>query len=376
MHTERTIVVIAHHGLGDLLMTVPLLRACDRALAPGDRLLVLVKSAAEAAVLDLVPGTSRREPCMLGGGGATRMLRVARAAAALRRHRPLVLLAPHATDGTSMALLSRMVGAHCSVGPSGRFARLGFQRTVRIEPQMHKVQYYLRFAEAAGIPVEHEPDVRLDLPSGEREEARLSLGGPSTRRWVAIAPGSGAVEAHKRWPVPHFRRLVQDLLAHSPAISVVLFGSPAEAMLLRDIVGGVTTAATNRCRVVAEGDVRRALALLSHCAAVVTGCSGAAHMAAAADVPIVGLFGPTNPGFTGPFSRKLRVIRRALACSPCYRTDFVRGCGEPVCMSGIEPDAVLTAVLECLAGAPERRPPWLPTTNATAPAELPRAAVG
>jgi ADP-heptose:LPS heptosyltransferase len=375
MSTERTIVVVAHHGLGDLLMTVPLLRACDRALGAGDRLVVLVKSKTEASILDLVPTASRLEACPIGGGGARRALRVARVAAALRRRRPLMLLAPHATDGTSMAVLSRVVGARCSVGPGGSAGRFGFQRTVGVEPHMHKVQYFLRFAEAAGLPIEDEPDVRLRLPAIERDQARGRLGGPSSQHWVAIAPGSGVVEAHKRWPVPQFRRLVKNLLAHSPAISVVLFGSPAEAPLLHELVDG-RSAGEGRCRVVAESDVRRAVALLSHCHSVVTGCSGAAHMAAAADVPIVGLFGPTNPGFTGPFSPKLRAIRRDLTCSPCYRTDFIRGCGEPVCMSGIEPDTVLAAVLDSLAGAPARRSPWLPTTNATAPAELPRAAVG
>jgi heptosyltransferase-2 len=375
MSTERTIVVVAHHGLGDLLMTVPLLRACDRALAPGDHLVALVKSAAEAAILDLVPTASRLEACPIGGGGARRALRVARLAVALRRRRPLMLLAPHATDGTSMAVLSRVVAARCSVGPGGRADRFGFERTVGVEPNMHKVHYFLRFAEAAGLPPEDEPDVRLRLPPLEREQARGRLGGPSGQRWVAIAPGSGVVEAHKRWPVSHFRRLVQSLLAHSPTISVVLFGSPAEAPLLHELVDG-RSAGAGRCRVVAETDVRRALALLSHCASVVTGCSGAAHMAAAADVPIVGLFGPTNPGFTGPWSPKLRVIRRELACSPCYRNDFIRGCGAPVCMSGIEPDTVLAAVLDSLSGRPARPSPWLATTNATAPAELPRAAVG
>lgn len=375
MSTERTIVVVAHHGLGDLLMTVPLLRVCDRALAPGDHLVVLVKSAAEAAILDLVPTARRLEPVPIGGRGARRALRVARVAMALRRRRPSVLLAPHATGGASMAMLSRVVGARCSVGPSGRAGRFGFQRTVAVEPNMHKVQYFLRFAEAAGLPAEDEPDVRLRLPALERQQARGRLGGPSGQQWVAIAPGSGVVEAHKRWPVAQFRRLMSSLLAHSPALSILLLGSPAEKSLLRELADA-RSAGEGRCRVVAESDVRRAVALLSQCHAVVTGCAGAAHMAAAADVPIVGLFGPTNPGFTGPFSRKLRVIRRELACSPCYRNDFIRGCGAPVCMSEIEPDAVLAAVLASLAGAPAQSSPWLPTTNATAPAELPRAAVG
>jgi heptosyltransferase II len=369
MSTGRTIVVVAHHGLGDLLMTVPLLRACDRTLGAGDRLAVLVKSRVEAEVLDLLPTTSRLETYVIEGAGRARLARVARVAMSLRRRRPLALLAPHATDGPGMALVTRSIGARCAVGPGGRFAHLGFHRTVEVEPDMHKVRYFLRFAEAAGLSVSGEPDVRLAVPSADREEARRRLPGGPPRRWVAIAPGSGVIESHKRWPATQFRELIRRLLAHSPALSILLFGSPSEAELLHSL-----EEAGGRCLVAAEGDVKRALALLSECDAVVTGCSGASHMAAAVDVPIVGLYGPTNPGFTGPFSTKLRTLRAGLVCSPCYRKEFTRGCGDPVCMSAIAPDTVFAAVLDSLAGTPSRRAPWLATTNATGPAEPVRAA--
>jgi hypothetical protein len=99
----------------------------------------------------------------------------------------------------------------------------------------------------------------------------------------------------------------------------------------------------------------------------VTACSGIAHLASLADVPIVGLFGPTNPGFTGPFSDKLRVVKLNLPCSPCYGTDFVTGCGNAICMSMLYPEIVFDAVVESLKGKPSPPVPWVDTTDVREP---------
>jgi lipopolysaccharide heptosyltransferase II len=47
--------------------------------------------------------------------------------------------------------------------------------------------------------------------------------------------------------------------------------------------------------------------------------SGPMHIACAVGAPVVALFGPTAPWRTGPFGSGHSVVRRALACSPCFQ---------------------------------------------------------
>lgn len=79
---------------------------------------------------------------------------------------------------------------------------------------------------------------------------------------------------------------------------------------------------------------------------VVTTDSGPMHLAAGVGTPVVALFGPTNPGRTGPYGAGHRVIRRGLECMPCFR----KRCETGNCMREITVEEVFTATKEMLAG--------------------------
>ena len=87
--------------------------------------------------------------------------------------------------------------------------------------------------------------------------------------------------------------------------------------------------------------VRQAVtALLERATVVIANDSGPMHIAAALGVPLVTLFGPTNPVRTGPYGRPLTVLRLDLQCSPCYS----RECVHRSCLQWLTPDAVLDHV--------------------------------
>ena len=82
--------------------------------------------------------------------------------------------------------------------------------------------------------------------------------------------------------------------------------------------------------------------------AVISNDSGPMHIAAALGVPVVALFGPTDPEKTGPYgwkkNKNLKVIRTSVPCSPCFK----KKCKDPVCMSGITVEKVLEEIREYL----------------------------
>jgi heptosyltransferase-2 len=71
--------------------------------------------------------------------------------------------------------------------------------------------------------------------------------------------------------------------------------------------------------------------------------SGAMHVAAAAGLPVIGIFGSTDPEGTAPVTEQFTLIREPVSCSPC----FLRSC--PVdhrCMTRVRVDSVIAAALQ------------------------------
>jgi heptosyltransferase-2 len=106
---------------------------------------------------------------------------------------------------------------------------------------------------------------------------------------------------------------------------------------------------------VGRSSLREFFALASQCDALVSNDSGAMHVGYAVGVPVVAVFGSTDPALTGPPpGAAARIIRRELHCSPC----FERHCpeGHLRCLEDISPREVLQALKELL---PSRRAVFL-----------------
>jgi heptosyltransferase-2 len=98
--------------------------------------------------------------------------------------------------------------------------------------------------------------------------------------------------------------------------------------------------------------MRDLAALFSECSVFIGNDSGAMHVAAAADIPVIGIFGSSDPEGTAPVTQQFTLIREAVSCSPC----FLRRC--PVdhrCMTRITVDSVFSAAQQVrrAAGNPQ-----------------------
>lgn len=291
-------------------------------------------------------------------------------ALALRLHQVELLLAPQACGDWRMPLMAWLTGAKIRVGRENPLGNWGFNRVLPHydRQRLHKTRFYLQVAAAAGYAVGNNPSLRRLEPSIElrmhwRRELRLRPGDIL----VAVAPGSSAGETHKRWPTGHFAEFIARALARHPDWKCVLFGGAEERELLERIKAAIGAAIADRAFIVTEKVLERALAVLAESACVVTNCNGPAHMAALVGAPLVSIYGPTNAGNTAPFTSGIRVLSREYACSPCYRHEFLRGCGNPVCMTEITPDAVLNEVQISLSGQHGNWPVWRDTKAAVMP---------
>ena len=99
--------------------------------------------------------------------------------------------------------------------------------------------------------------------------------------------------------------------------------------------------------VAGKTSIRELMGILRRCAVLVTNDTGPMHMAQALGVPVVAIFGPTDPDATRPSGGGQSVIRTDVRCTPC----LLRACPiDHRCMTGISTDQVMTAVMRHIHG--------------------------
>jgi heptosyltransferase-2 len=116
---------------------------------------------------------------------------------------------------------------------------------------------------------------------------------------AAIHPGSGG--ARKRWPPDHFASLIRALRRnHTP----ILIAGPQDGEVVAQVI-----AAAGETPAVRDLSVAGLAAFLSACALYVGNDSGVTQLAGMLDVPIVALFGPTEPALWTPLGPRVVTLR-------------------------------------------------------------------
>ena len=213
---------------------------------------------------------------------------------------------------------SRLLSARIK-GPVRRVARHGLRRRIRVwfktgapPPKVVK-----RYSAAARAPISPRPWV---LSEGPRDT-------------LIICPT--AQHATKVWPAEKYVRLA----AHWDG-PVLLLGGPGDKRLFRRMVDGIGP----KCDSIAEDGFNRTLQALGRGKVAVGGDSGLLHLCAAAEIPVVGIFGPTRSD-DGFWCHRGVPVETDLPCRPCSR--FGSGScpiGDHLCMSSIEVGEVARAV--------------------------------
>ncbi len=142
----------------------------------------------------------------------------------------------------------------------------------------------------------------------------------------------------KNWPADRFAATARHLVDRHRA-SITLLGAPEDV----PVCATIAASQDGRCRNLAgQTSITGMGSILKTADLLISNDSGPVHMAAAIGTPTVVIFGPTDPGRTGPFGSGHRVLQSRHACQPCMN-DRCRHPDES-CIRSITVDEVLAAV--------------------------------
>ena len=316
------LLVFAPNWLGDAVMALPALTEIREAL-PAACLEVAARPSV-APLFTLVPGLDR--VVTLDQHSVGRVTRNQPYDAAL-------LL----TNSFNSARLARGAGISERWGYRADFRSPLLTRAIAQPPRVHQSDFYRHLVHQLGF-VGTKRDPAITVPDSRRAAARMLLAGQS---WdlrsplVAVAPGA-AFGGAKRWPTESFAAVVQHLAAEG--VRVVLIGTAGDRAAV-EVINGLRHRAT-AIDLVGRTDLAMLAGVLTQCRVLVTNDSGTMHLAAALDIPVVAMFGPTRERETHPIGPRHATLTNPVWCRPC----MLREC--PLthrCMTGISAARVLEA---------------------------------
>ncbi len=367
------ILVVKLATLGDLLLATPLLRTL-RARYPDARLDLLTSEAAAPLIVDsplidhlyqfdqrafASPAALASHPLAVG--------RLGPLALRLRATRyDVVVLAHHLTLPAGRLKYRALLAAIHPARSLGLDNGHGRFLTLRVRDEgfgaLHEAEYALALAAALDAPAAPENrGLRLE-DLGWQAPPATSLH-PGAAPQIALHAGGGAYSLARRWPASRYVDLAQALRAELGA-TITLLGGPEERALQAEILDAL---GRPRWANATFGGLapRRLAETLAASHLFIGNDSLPMHLAAAAGVPIVAIFGPSNARAWGPYlphapERAIVVRRDDLPCSPCvYRGHALgtpQGCPPRPCLTGLALDPVLLAARRLLRQPTARRP--------------------
>ena len=162
-------------------------------------------------------------------------------------------------------------------------------------------------------------------------------------KYVVISPGASARRRIKAWEERKFANLIL-LLKRTYGFNPVLVGGRDDVEQVARIIDAVREK-DDGVQVGPVVNLAGKVGLKDLCyvledASLFVGVdSGVMHLASSLDVPVVGVFGPSDPFYVGPQNERSAVVREEMECIPCY----LKGCADRTCMKRLDVEKVFDA---------------------------------
>jgi heptosyltransferase-2 len=256
------------------------------------------------------------------------------AAMRLLRRRPRFGVAVLFPNSLRAALEVWLSGIHQRAGYRGHWRSWLVNQIVREPrtpgPPTHQVHRYLGIAQDCGA----------DTTDAQLSQNVHQPTPPTDQTLLGLCPGAEYGPA-KRWLPERFAEAATAISAQAQ-VHWILFGTKNDNAIEEQIAKALGNSCTNR---IGQTTLEQLIDELRQCRLLLTNDTGAMHLAALLAVPVVAVFGSTEPRLTGPLGHGHIVLRHQVECSPC----FLREC--PIdfrCMNAVGAQEVTDAVMSIL----------------------------
>ena len=343
----KKILVRGPNWVGDAVMCVPALETVRRAF-PGSEISLLVRPAVGELFVGH-PGVDRviayeHRGMHAGWRGKFKL------AVSLRRERyDLALLFQNAFEA---ALLGVLAGIPLRYGYATDGRRLLLTHPVT-PPHgartLHQVHYYMDMLKPLGQETSPTKPVLHVTPEEQVRGARLLHEGGIQTSEVVIGLNPGSVYGGaKRWLPERFAEVADQLIVELQqrdirSVRCLIVGGPGEEELGQAVAQRMEANPLVLSGRTSLGELK---AIIKRCHLFVTNDTGPMHVANALGVPVVAIFGPTDPVATAPYNALHAIVRNPVNCSPC----LLRECPiDHRCMASISTGQVFEAAKGILA---------------------------
>ena len=324
------ILIRSSNWLGDAVMSVPAVRAI-KAGRPDARLMIAAPEKI-APVWKLVPEVDAIIPLP-----ASRLLSVVR----LLRREPSIDAAIVFPNSLRAALESWLTGIPRRVGYRGHWRRWLLNQVVPVPrkpgpPEHHSLRFLL-IAGECGANTFNSDRSRAGV---QHSTSNVQMAINCQPIKIGLCPGAEYGLA-KRWLPERFVEAAEKISTQS-SVQWILFGTTRDVTVGEQIATALGDHCVNR---IGQTTLDQLIDGLRECRLLLTNDTGTMHLAALLDVPVVAIFGSTEPRLTGPLGNGHTILRHHVECSPC----FLREC--PIdfrCMHAVSVQEVADAVLSML----------------------------
>jgi ADP-heptose:LPS heptosyltransferase len=254
------------------------------------------------------------------------------------------------------ALMELFAGIPLRIGMSTQGFSFLYHYRFPYDEKTQLIEKRLRLLRPLGITVDDSdaaPRLRIppEMLSAALRTAGLQLSEPG---YFTVQP-CGGWEA-KNWSGDRFADVVSRF-ATATGLTPVFIGGRAEITRIDAIITGISTGALN---LAGKMDLSLTAALISGAKLHLGVDSVGSHLAAAAGVKSLTIFGPTNPAISAHLSAGNVAVLKKVTCSPaagnqyCFR-DAGRTCPQFICMEQLLADDVFNALDDLWTGNDDLR---------------------
>jgi len=338
------ICVLHLNQIGDLVFSLPLLKALREFYPRGE-----IHSVVRPYLGELLQDSPYIDMAVQRKRGILNDLRLL---SEIRRTRYDLVIS--LSDSPSCLMMAGLSGAKGRVG----FRHFPWDAGLNMKEAAegyHSRRNDLKLLKRLNIPVAQMDYVGL-LTLRERKDAEGSMESWWSRigdHYVVLAPGTSVRRGMKAWEEKKFVELIL-LLKKTYGFTPVLVGDEKD----REGNARVIEEAKQRERdgkidsivnLAGKTSLVALCQLLKRASLFVGVDSGIMHLASSLDIPVVGIFGPTDPSQVGPQNKKSVVVqKKEMECVPCD----LKGCKERRCLTGLDVKKVFDSCRQLLVNTP------------------------